>query len=237
LGVGLGAVDRLANRVDISSEPGRGTILIARFDASPPSAIVIPDEPWAEGLTRPLTGEAVCGDSYVVRSAGGELWLLMSDGSGHGPLAASASQLAVRTFREAELAGVAPLDVVERVHRALRGSRGAAVAVAALHPAAGVVRFAGLGNISGVIVSAESKRRMVSIGGVAGHQALALRSYDYPVPPTASVVLHSDGVRSTWNTAELGPLHQRPLMLAATLLRNAGDRHDDACVLVVKPTR
>jgi len=40
----------------------------------------------------------VCGDAYATRSHGRGFSLMVADGSGHGPLAASASSAAVRTF-------------------------------------------------------------------------------------------------------------------------------------------
>ena len=60
--------------------------------------------------------------------------VLVADGLGHGPLAADAAREAVRVFREhAELD---PVEIVHRIHSALRSTRGAAVAVAELNPRA-----------------------------------------------------------------------------------------------------
>ena len=115
----------------------------------------------------------------------------------------------------------------------LSGTRGAAVAVAEIDPAEQVVRFAGIGNIAGAVLDGDSKRSMVSIGGVAGFRTPIIRTFEYAYPPGAVVVLHSDGVRSRWSSAEVrGLLGRSPLLLAASLLRDAGMRHDDACVLV-----
>ena len=99
--IGLGSIERLADAVDISSEPGRGTVLIVRFDADRRSAPGLDDKVHpAAGITRALSGEAVCGDAYAVRSAGSRLSLMICDGSGHGPLAAAASREAVRAFSD-----------------------------------------------------------------------------------------------------------------------------------------
>ncbi|MEU0137366.1 ATP-binding SpoIIE family protein phosphatase [Streptomyces sp. NPDC006296] len=76
LGIGLGAILRLADTFDVHSLPGRGTALSARFwtkDAAGRSAAL--GEPVVAGLTRPLTGETVCGDVWAARTVGG----------GHGP--------------------------------------------------------------------------------------------------------------------------------------------------------
>lgn len=230
LGIGLGAIDRLADTLDITTAPGRGTVLVARFgrdraaDGSPT---------LAAGLTRPITGETACGDSYAARVADGRTVLMVADGSGHGPLAASASRAAVHAFEDGT-AAVSPPDVVlGRIHRALGGTRGAAVAVAELDPVAERVRFAGVGNIAGAVVSGAGKRSMVSIGGIAGYRTPTIRTFEYALPPGAVVVLHSDGVRPRWGADLLGHVLDRaPLLVAATVLRDAGVRHDDACVLV-----
>ena len=63
----------------------------------------------------------------------------MTDGLGHGPLAAEVSREAVRVFREhVELP---PSQILERMHLALRPTRGAAVGLADVNLAARTVRF------------------------------------------------------------------------------------------------
>jgi hypothetical protein len=77
---------------------------------------------------------------------------------------------------------------------------------------------------------------MISVPGVAGHQARTIRAYDYTLPAGAVVVLHSDGLTERWTTVlDQELLSGSPLVIAATLLRDAGIRRDDACVLVGKP--
>jgi anti-sigma regulatory factor (Ser/Thr protein kinase) len=243
LGIGLGAIHRLADVLDISSQPGRGTVLIARFDADRPDADRSDADrsdadrsEWAQrvaGITRALSGETVCGDAYAVRSEQGRLSLMLCDGSGHGPLAAAAAREAVRTFDAPEHATCPSADVLRRIHSALSGTRGGAVAVAELDPFAGVVRYTGVGNIAGAVVHDGGKRSMVSIGGVVGFREPTIRTFEYPLPPGALVVLHSDGVRPGWASDDLRSLLSRPpLLLAAAVLRDSGVRQDDASVLV-----
>ena len=234
LGIGMGAIARMAHSVEIATTPERGTVLVARFDLQRrhPGAAGTRRVDSA-GITRALGGEAVCGDAYATRVHDRGFSLLVADGSGHGPLAASASSAAVRTFLDPDRAAEPPAEVLARVHGALTGTRGAAVAVAEVDPAAGTVRFAGIGNIAGAVLSESGKRSMVSLSGVAGFRKPPIRTFEYPLPPGAVVVLHSDGVRSRWTAADVrGLVGREPLLLAATLLRDAGIRHDDACVLV-----
>lgn len=235
LGVGLGAIDRLANGVEISSKPGHGTVLVARFEANSP---VGPDSfcrHGAAGITRALSGETVCGDAYSVRGVADRLSLMVCDGAGHGPLAAAAAREAVRTFEDCAQPVSAPGEVVRRVHQALTGTRGAAIGVAQIDVIAGLVRFAGVGNVAGAVVSGGDKRSMASIGGIAGFRAPVVRAFEYALPPNSVVVLHSDGLHPRWRADDIAHVLERsPLLIAATLLRDAGLRQDDACVLVAR---
>src|SRR5690349_7327712 len=116
-----------------------------------------PPQPWAAGLTRPLTGESVSGDGFAVREVDGRRQVLVCDGLGHGRLAHAATLEAVRTFGSTP-AGP-PAAVVEALHRTLNHTRGAALAVAELEPDAGRVRYAGLGNIAGTVLAPDGSRR------------------------------------------------------------------------------
>jgi anti-sigma regulatory factor (Ser/Thr protein kinase) len=229
LGIGLGAILRQASWADLHSVPGKGTVLAVQVW---PSAV--PKPVWAAGLTRPITGESASGDAIAVREVGGRFQVLVCDGLGHGPLAAVASQEGVRGFLAAP--AVPPAAVVEALHRTLGHTRGAALAVAELDRDAGLVRYAGLGNIAGTVFAPDGTRRgMVSLPGIAGHQKRQVREYEYPLAPGAVVLMHSDGVVDRWSPADYpGLLTHSPQVIAATVLRDAGTRRDDAGVLVAR---
>jgi anti-sigma regulatory factor (Ser/Thr protein kinase) len=229
LGIGLGAILRQAGWSDLHSIPRRGTVLVAQVWQG-----AAPEPAWAAGVVRPMTGEDVSGDGFAAREVAGRRQLLLSDGLGHGRLAHAASQEAVRVFRDAP-AGP-PAVVVEALHRAISHTRGAALAVAELDSERGVVRYAGLGNIAGTVVGRDGARRgMVSLPGIAGHQRRQIREYDYPMVPGSLVVMHTDGVVDRWDLRDYPGMSQHsPQVIAATLLRDAGTRRDDAGVLVAR---
>ncbi len=228
LGIGLGAIARLSNRVDGYSLPGRGTVLTAQLwpDAATPAQVA------AEGVSRPLTGEGVCGDRFAVRTHEGALLLMVADGLGHGPLAAAAASAAADAFLASSLS--APGAIVEHLHKTISYTRGAAVSVARLDGLA--VQFAGLGNVAGAIAWPSGERRgLVSMPGIVGHQLRQVREFDYRMDAGAVLIMHSDGLSDRWNLADYPGLTRRaPLTVAATLLRDRGQRRDDACVLVAK---
>jgi anti-sigma regulatory factor (Ser/Thr protein kinase) len=227
LGIGLGAIRRLADVCDLYSVPGHGTALVARFWPAPP-----PGPVRCAGLVRPITGETECGDVFGAVETAGVVTGVLCDGLGHGPLAATAATEAVAVALEDPRAE--PAVLVERVHRRITHTRGGAIGV--VQVAGPAVRFAGLGNVAGVILAGGTRRSMLSVPGIAGHQARAIRQFDYTAPPGAALVLYSDGISGRWDASALPGLHLRdPLVVAAMLLAEAGTRRDDAGVLVLKP--
>ena len=227
LGIGLGAIRRLADFCDLYSAAGHGTALVARFWPAPHPGTL----PCA-GLVRPITGESECGDVFGAVEADGQLTGVLCDGLGHGPLAARAAMEAVAAVLE-DPAGE-PAVLVERAHRRVTHTRGGALAV--VQAAGGVVRFAGLGNITAVILADGTRKGMLSVPGIAGHQARTIRQFEYAAPPGAAIILHSDGISGRWQPTALPGLNTRdPLVVAAALLAQAGTRRDDAGVLVLKP--
>jgi anti-sigma regulatory factor (Ser/Thr protein kinase) len=99
LGIGLGAIRRLADFCDLYSMPGRGTALVARFWPAPCQPAI-----RYAGLIRPITGEIECGDAFGAVQTGDVVTALLCDGLGHGPLAASAAAEAVTAVLEAPVA-------------------------------------------------------------------------------------------------------------------------------------
>ena len=227
LGIGLGAIARKSRSFDIYSLPRRGTVLAATVGEVPLQTTA--------GISRPLSGERVCGDAYGSRTVDGREQLMLCDGLGHGPLAGIAAQAAITGFVTAGPDG--PGAVLSHLNQQLRHTRGAVAAVAELDRDAGTVRFAGIGNISATIVDGHRRRAMASVPGIVGQLTgdarRSVREFDYPLPAGALVVLHSDGLTEKWDLADYPGLAARAAVtVAATLLRDAGRRRDDASVLV-----
>ena len=231
LGIGLGAIRRLADFCDVYSAPGHGTALAARFRPERPAATSGGPARWA-GLVRPITGEVECGDVYGAIRVDDTITAVLCDGLGHGPLAATAATAGVAAVLDGP--DGEPAALVERAHRRMSHTRGGALGVVQVRGQ--VAWFAGLGNIAASILSGGGRKSMLSVPGIAGHQARTIRQFEYQVPPGAAVVLHSDGITSRWEIAALpGVAGKDPLLIAAVLLGEAGIHRDDAGVLVLKP--
>jgi anti-sigma regulatory factor (Ser/Thr protein kinase) len=229
LGIGLGAISRLADFCDLYSMPGHGTALVARFWPGPRN-------PAARdaGLVRPIAGETECGDVFGTMETEASVTGVLCDGLGHGPLAATAAAQGVAAVLEEPLGE--PAALVERAHRRMSHTRGGAIGVVQFARHGQLIRFAGLGNIAAVILAEGTRRGMISVPGIAGHQARSIRQFEYTAPLGAAIILHSDGISSRWEPGELPGLNARdPLVIGAMVLAEAGTRRDDASVLVLKP--
>jgi len=230
LGVGLGAAVRLSDSLDVSSQPGTGTILVAGMWAEPPTAVDAID---VAGITRAIPTEDVCGDALAGRDADGRHILMVADGLGHGPLAATAAQEAVRGFYDTDATD--PSRVFAGIHERLGRTRGAALVVASVDPDFRRLSVVGVGNISGFIVREGRRRPIISYPGIVGHHAATVRQLDFDIDEDAILVFHSDGLRDTWDLASVPGLSRRTApVIAASLLRDAGNRRDDASALVIR---
>ncbi len=98
-----------------------------------------------------------------------------------------------------------------------------------------MIRFVGVGNIAGALLSEGKLQRMVSHNGVLGHIAPRIREFTYPFKGGVTVLMHSDGLSSKWNLGSypgLGTSH--PSLIAGVLFRDHRRERDDASVVVMR---
>jgi hypothetical protein len=116
----------------------------------------------------------------------------------------------------------------------LRSTRGAAAAVAAVDLAGGTITYAGVGNISGMILGPQGGRSLVSHNGTLGHAARTFQEFAYPFAGHATLVMHTDGLLSRWALDAYPGLTRRdPALLAGILYRDFRRGRDDVTVLAV----
>jgi anti-sigma regulatory factor (Ser/Thr protein kinase) len=231
-GTGLGAIARQADLFGTYSRPGLGTVVQARIVDGPSAAIMPGTDIGVVAATYP--GETVSGDRWVFDANGRGRTLLVADGSGHGLHAARAADLAATIF--SEHASEDCVSLVERMHRGLAPTRGAALAVARIDAGEALIRFVGVGNIAGTIVTGTDARQMVSHNGTAGHVAPRVREFTYPFAGAPCVIMHSDGLSNRWRIADYPGLAAcHPSLIAAVLFRDFRRGRDDATIAVMRP--
>lgn len=221
-GTGLGAVKRLASEFDIHSHAGEGTVVMARFGASHLHRY--------GAINIALEGEFECGDSWhIARGAEGTA-VMVVDGLGHGAFAAEAARVAIDAFASSPFS--APVDLITRANALMSKTRGGAGACALLR--GGRVSYAGVGNISGYLVSTGSSQGLVSHNGTLGLGQRRAQQFEYRHEPGTVLVMHSDGISARWelkNRADLMASH--PAIMAASIYRDHGRGRDDSTVVVV----
>src|SRR5437899_10250107 len=100
--------------------------------------------------TLALPGQAESGDLHLVKPVGSGVLVAVVDGLGHGAEAASAAQAAVAALERH--ASESLVGLVERCHRALKGTRGAVMSVAAFSRHDRSMTWVGVGNVGGLLV-------------------------------------------------------------------------------------
>ena len=233
-GTGLGAIQRIADEVSVYTQPGRGTVMLARL--APPRGRGAPtDTGFALGAMQAnCPGEVVCGDAWSAVPARNRCRLLVVDGSGHGPPAAEAARAAVALFEAKP--GLGLVEIMMMLHGGLAHTRGASAGVLEINRDTREVTFAGLGNISTVVITTEGRRGMISPGGTLGHTWRTVRPFSQPFAGgAATVVMHSDGLATRWQLdGYLGLAACHPSVIAAVLYRDFHRERDDVTVVVVK---
>jgi anti-sigma regulatory factor (Ser/Thr protein kinase) len=231
LGHGLGAIERQADAFHLYTDSsGTATVACIYRDSRGRRTPQGPFDVGAVQVSKPA--EPVCGDAWSWRMRDDRLSILVADGLGHGLHAHEAATAAVRVYEDTH--PEAPATVIQDVHAALRGTRGAAVAMVAVDAARRIARFAGLGNIAGAILSG-SRHNMVSHNGTAGHSVARIQEFNYPLPRPVVMVLASDGLGTHWDLDAYPGLRTRSAtLIAAVLYRDFSRRRDDVTVVVAK---
>jgi anti-sigma regulatory factor (Ser/Thr protein kinase) len=221
-GTGLGAVRRLADEFDIHSAPGEGTIVMARFGTSTSLRY--------GAVNVPFEGEIESGDSWSLKADADGFALCVVDGLGHGTFAAEAARVAIDAFLLNPF--VPPQETMVRANGLMSKTRGGAVACARV--VGNAVSYAGVGNISGALVSSGKSQGLVSHNGTLGLHQRRTHQFEYQRDPGALLIMHSDGVSARWdikNRADL--LNRHPAIIAGAIYRDHGRGRDDATVVVV----
>jgi hypothetical protein len=230
-GNGFGSIKRLSNRLEVFSQPGRGTVVWAHLSASDPCTSSRIFE--SNGISVAIESEEVCGDAWEVIEVTGVLRAMVVDGLGHGPFAGEAAREAVAVFRAHPTTGLA--STLKLVDQALTKTRGAAGAIVELCPERRQVTAAGVGNISMRILSDGGSKSFGCDNGTLGTGVPRIREFTQSWAPGNVLVMHSDGVKTHWTSDDYPGLTRRhPGLVAGLLYRDFRRERDDATVMVVR---
>jgi anti-sigma regulatory factor (Ser/Thr protein kinase) len=239
LGCGLGTVNRLMDRFDITSQRGvgAGTHIVGtrwlRVDAPP----LHPCPLEFGAATRPYPTMPVNGDAFVIKHWKASALVSVIDGLGHGQYAHRAAQTA-RQYVETHFDQ--PLDAIFRgVGRTCRATRGIVMALVRFDFGGHGIRFsfASVGNIEARLFGGSDRQQFIVRRGIVGANAPNPRVTEHHWEAGTVMVLHSDGVSCHWRLADFPDLaNESATTMAQCLLRALAKERDDATVVVVKDT-
>lgn len=188
------------------------------------------------GVTaRPLSGQTVSGDVYVVECFKRGALVGVIDGVGHGNEAGAVAQTAAVILKRH--AGEPVMALVQRCHEALSRTRGVVMTLAWVDAADNTVTWMGVGNVEARLFRAEAQtshpcEHVLLRSGLVGLQLPALQASVMPLAPGDLLVFATDGIQvgfeSGINLAD--PVQQ----VADRILKRNFKGTDDALVLVVR---
>jgi|ERR671925_1332879 serine phosphatase RsbU (regulator of sigma subunit) len=184
-----------------------------------------------------LPGQAQSGDLHLVKPVPSGVLLAVVDGLGHGMEAAMAARTAVQTLDEHASESV--LALIERCHRALKGSRGVVMSVAFANRHQNALTWAGVGNVESLLFHADApapakptRAGLVTRGGIVGSELPQMRAHVVPLAAGDVLIFATDGIREGFSDGL--HLEAPPQQLAEHILSQHGKGTDDALVLVAR---
>jgi phosphoserine phosphatase RsbX len=191
---------------------------------------------WATA-GRPRPGEDVCGDQSIAVEIGATAALFgVLDGLGHGAPASDAAICGVEVLSRHRNE---PLDVLVRhCHRALAGTRGAAMTLARIDFDADTVSWIGVGNVNAALVAKSPSGITVRSSALLTRGIVGYRLPETLLTQNISsgrgdvLVMASDGIdESHLDSIDFAAPTN---VIADGILRNHGKESDDALVLAAR---
>ena len=181
----------------------------------------------------PHPKEKVCGDDGAAWDDGGNTWLAISDGLGHGPGAATATQTALEWITQHHTDDVEA--TVRGCDRAIRHTRGISLNMVKIDRKMRTARYLSIGANLGWDVQRSSTRRLASTAGIVGNGVSKINAFDFELGDAGFLILASDGLSTTSDVSRLySSTFNGNQTIAESLLDRWSTGTDDASVLVYR---
>lgn len=198
--------------------------------ADPEDWIIGPQRFAVGAVVRPIVAGDDCGDVCAGWEQEQKLYLLLADGLGHGEFARLAALAALASVQQHPSA---PLPAIfAQCDRDLQETRGVAMGIAVVNPAARTATFCGVGNIR-VLLLGERPRHFSCSYGIVGAGFKTLTVETLPFAPGDTLILTSDGILEHF-TAPPPDTAWSARQWAEMILEEWGIVSDDASVLVCR---
>jgi len=179
-------------------------------------------------FSRPKPGEDHNGDAYIDVDVGDFHLSAVVDGLGHGKEACEASDMAVEIIAANAESDLSTL--MDRLHKGLRGSRGAVAALMRFEENGRSMQYIGLGNID--MHSTNPEIRPISYGGILGHNWRKPKLFSYQCETGDLFVMFSDGITSRFDLGAYKEMRCEDIV--KLVVSELGKDHDDATALAVR---
>ena len=201
-------------------------------DAVAPSSTPSEAFEWA-AYNRPCLGERVSGDVAITVAMEVKLLVVLIDVLGHG---VEAHSLATEMADYVSKHPVAvPSTMIENLHKAFKGSRGAAAGCAVLDARSHDVTFAGVGNPSFRILSSSQSVTLPVSAGIIGREIRTPKDHSAQLLAKDLLIAHSDGVAESFQVADYPQIFSHGVhSIVRSVVRRFGKDYDDATCLVVR---
>ncbi len=176
-------------------------------------------------ITRPRAGEALSGDTVVVRRLESRVLVAVIDALGHGPKAAAIAESSSAYLAEARDGSAS--ELVQGLHKTLQGTRGAAALVLLVSHEG--VEACSVGNIE--LRSRTARLPFVLTPGVLGVRLREPKVCTLKAPIADRFVLFSDGISGQFDMKSLS--QHPPAQAVSQVFASHRHSHDDASIVVV----
>ncbi len=248
LGIGLGAIKRLmsdfritsnienvktARNKNIVSKIGTKIITKKYLSQREDTADISQSKIRFGIFSRSKYGEKYNGDNYFLQRFEDKTIAAVIDGLGHGQHASEASTEArlylVENYKK-------PLDVIiNGLHARLKNTRGVVISIALIDNKKGELEYVGIGNVLTRVFNSPTPINPVKFSGSLGYILRNFKIFHYPWIKGNIIIMTSDGISEGYYTnKDPNFLKRHPILIANTILKEYGNIHDDATVLVGK---
>lgn len=188
-------------------------------------------------LSSNFPGQDVCGDCQFAETIRIGALIVVADGLGHGSRAADACHAGMQEARRSAANLEALTEVVRECDKALRRTRGAAMAFCVVDRQADTLTWLGIGNVEGRLLSPRedgsySQQSLLMRSGVVGYNLPELRPTRLPLRRGDVLILATDGIRPDF--ASSVPVNQPVVEICKFIMSRYAKKNDDSLVLAAR---
>lgn len=181
---------------------------------------------------RPLLDHDSCGDIGIIKEFDNKVFIGLIDVLGHGKEAYKIAVISKGFLQKNYRKDLT--EIIKGLHERIRGTRGEVVGLCILDLSTGVLKCAGIGNIS-VRRFRSTSERVIFRSGIVGYMMPNPKEERIVLSDGDVLVLYSDGVRDHFELKDYpGILRDNARTIAKNIIRNFGKKGDDASCIALR---